>query len=181
MGVRLQGTIKHIAAQLRILDPFFGWAITEDTVSTLEFSLAIPWADAKCLKLGITKMEAEAIKWWLETTRFSTYHGEPGFDGSSRSRMATFAEMAISLEADTAIQLGGANTDLARKIFLLRAAIRYLMSNCGPRTMRNTRRAKVSFDKFFCPKKHAGSLETITGGRHAGIGRGILWRQGNNI
>ena len=179
LGVRHQGSLRNIAAQLRVYSPYFGWTVNCDDAIELELPGVYPWESSLCLKMGVSKVEMEAVKWWLETTRFSPPHGEPGRKGSSRSRMATFAEMAIALEADTAIQLGGAKTDLARKIDFLRAAIRYLMKHCNPRTLKKTRRGKVSFDSFFLPKKNAGSLEPLTGTRLAGIGRRIQWRQGD--
>ena len=104
--------------------------------------------------------------------------GETGRRQSCRIRQATYAEMVIALEADTQVHLGGPRADLARKITLLRNAIRFIMKQCQPKVKIDGKVKVVSFSAFFTPKLYLGCVEPLLGIRLPGIFRGIRWNQG---
>ena len=176
----MSGSIRDIAVQLRQVHLHYSWDNPVNTNFTLAFSLQIPWKDNLATHHGLTRVEVEAIKWWLESTKFTAWHGTTGSGYSHRSCMKTFVEIALALEIETGIHLGGPNADLARKTTLLRAGMRFLMSNCKPRTNDPKCKKSLTFDGFFCQKKYVGTLEVITSQRMAGIYRGIAWRHGSH-
>ena len=121
-------------------------------------------------------MELEAIRWWLESTKFAAWHGTTGRGYSSRSCQTTFAEISIAVEMDAIIHLGGPDADPARKISLLRTATRFVMTRCQPKSNDPTCKKRLTYDGFFVQKKYIGSVEALVGMRLPGIFRGIAWR-----
>jgi hypothetical protein len=177
-GTRLEGSLEDIAAALRHVNPHYSWNPPANADTVLCFQDPIPWSQDTCTYQGLTKVEVEAIKWWLERSRFTAVHGTCGDGYSSRSCQTTFVEMAIAVEIETRVHLGGPDTDLARKVALLRTALRFLMGKCRPKLGEGKRKKAITFEAFFSPRKYIGSLEHITGQRLPGIFRGIAWRGG---
>ena len=141
---------------------------------TLVFKKEVEWAGTANLRQGFSQLEVTAVKWWLEKLRFTPLRTTKGPHRSVHARQTTFVEMAILLETQTNLQLGGPKADLARKVALLRGILRYLMSHGDPREGK----VKTNFDKFFDPRKYVSSLEPQIGTRSHGIWRCFQRTQG---
>ena len=152
-GVRLTGSLEEIAVKLKQVKSFYSWDNPADAGVQLQFLEPIPWKGNASTCQGLTRLELEAVKWWLEKTRFTALHGTARDGYSYRSCQTTYVEMAIALELETRVHLGGPSADLSRKVALLRTALRFLMQNCSPRSSEARRRKKDPFYIFFVQKK----------------------------
>ena len=130
MGAVISGNLKKVATQLRQLFPLHSWKNPSGNEVCLRFLVDTPWKCNNSTHQGFSRMEIDAIRWWLEKTRFTQLHGTDLDGRSFRSRQTTFVEVALAIEAETRVLLGGPNTDLARKVVMLRAGIRFLMTHC---------------------------------------------------
>jgi len=130
-------TIYEIAVSIKLQHPT-RWQIAEGP----QFKLIIPDYDGDELKFPklLNQVELHAIRWWISKLTFSdvrtnTWHGNNQIEKTSdysklKHYQCTFVELAIALEAETNVCLGGAYTDLLQKSKLIQIALRFLTQHC---------------------------------------------------
>ena len=183
-------SIENIASSMRIQHP-----VRWQTAEGEKYQLSIPKYDIDNATppKELNRVQLHAITWWLSRLTYSaslrsTCHGNKKVErASAYSQMShfqcTFFELAIALEAETNVCLGGAYADVQKKSNLLQTALRFLCKHSKMQFQRigregDNKQKRLSYKQLFeAAPQH--STRPITGVWLYGIERKPHWLHGD--
>jgi ribonuclease HI len=126
---------------------------------------------------GLSHEDMHAIRFWVQNNEWTALHDDSQRQAESiiGHYQCTFHEMALAIEADTAICLGGPGADWATKARILKNTFRCLHTLSDWRLNGQTKSS--NFKQIF-DSRILRCVRDVTGVWLFGIGRRPLWKQG---
>ena len=167
-------SVRSIANQIKINFPKRRWIYDPNAYGALDYITldTDKILERKKMLVNMNVNQVHAIAWWLNRTPFSAASSTIAPCDDHTTYQCTYPELALAIEMDTGVGLGGPCADLHAKSDTVVKILRFLVSTIGVQL--NGEKSRQSFKSLFAPRLMKCTRD-VTGVWLNGINRRPVW------